>query len=114
MLNIKIGAIAEQQAAELLILNNCKIISRNYKALPYGEIDIIAIDKDVLVFVEVKFRKTTTFAKAEETITKSKINKLTNAANIFLQKYSEYENHECRFDVIAINNSNINWIKAAF
>ena len=114
MLNIKIGEIAENTATDFLIKNNYKIICRNYKALPYGEIDIIFIDKDILVFVEVKYRKTTTFAKAEETITKSKINKLTNAANIFLQKNSEYENHECRFDVIAINNSNINWIKAAF
>ena len=114
MLKTKIGANAEEQAAKFLISNNLKIIQSNYKALPYGEIDIIALQNNTLVFIEVKYRSTTTFAKAEEMITYSKQNKLINAANIFLQRYPRYENYECRFDVIAINNNDINWIKDAF
>jgi putative endonuclease len=91
-----------------------KIINQNFKALPYGEIDIIALDENVLIFVEVKYRSKTKFAKAEEMLTYSKQQKLINVANIFLQQNPNYENYECRFDLIAINEDNINWIKNAF
>ncbi|KEI35335.1 putative endonuclease [Francisella sp. W12-1067] len=110
----KIGNKAELEACKFLKSQGLQILVQNFKVLPYGEIDIIALDKNTLIFIEVKYRSATTFAKAEEMITYSKRKKLINTANIFLKRNSKYENYECRFDVIAINNNDVNWIKNAF
>lgn len=110
----EIGNKAELKACEFLTRQHLQIIKTNFKALPYGEIDIIAIENDILVFVEVKYRKSNNFGYAQEMITPRKQSKIINTANIFLQRYPLYENKESRFDVIAINNTNINWIKNAF
>ncbi|MEY8702206.1 YraN family protein [Francisella philomiragia] len=110
----KIGNKAEAQACKYLKSQGLQIIAQNFKALPYGEIDIIALDQSTLVFIEVKYRSRTKFAKAEEMLTYSKQQKLINAANIFLQQNPNFEDYECRFDLIAINKEDINWIKNAF
>jgi len=109
-----IGNKAEFQACKFLISQNVKIIEQNFKALPYGEIDIIVIDETTLIFVEVKYRKSTNFGTAQEMVSRIKQQKIINTANIFLGKNLQYQNYECRFDVIAINNNNIEWIKNAF
>ena len=109
-----IGNKAEFQACKFLISQNVKIIKQNFKVLPYGEIDIIAIDRSTLTFVEVKYRKYASFGTAQEMVSRKKQQKIINTANIFLEQNSQYQNHECRFDVIAINNNNIEWIKNAF
>ncbi|QUE31770.1 YraN family protein [Francisella philomiragia] len=114
MKTIEIGNKAEEQASKFLRTINLQILAQNFKALPYGEIDIIALDQNTLVFIEVKYRSKTKFAKAEEMLTYSKQQKLINAANIFLQENPKFENYECRFDLIAINKEDINWIKNAF
>ncbi|AIT09285.1 hypothetical protein LO80_04420 [Candidatus Francisella endociliophora] len=114
MQTTKIGNKAEEQACRFLKFQGLQILFQNFKALPYGEIDIIALDKNILIFVEVKYRKKTNFAKAEEVLTFSKQQKLINTANIFLQQNLEFENYQCRFDLIAINEEDINWIKDAF
>lgn len=114
MQTINIGNKAEEQACKFLKSQGLQILFQNFKALPYGEIDIIALDKDILIFIEVKYRKKTNFAKAEEMLTFSKQQKLINTANIFLQQNPKHENDECRFDLIAINEKEINWIKNAF
>lgn len=110
----QIGNKAELEACNYLTQQELQIIQKNFKALPYGEIDIIALDNDVLVFIEVKYRKSDSFGFAQEMVTPSKQSKIINTANIFLQQNPLYENKECRFDVIAINNSNIDWLKNAF
>ncbi|MGQ4005610.1 YraN family protein [Francisellaceae bacterium CB300] len=114
MQKTEIGNKAELQACKFLISQNVKIIEQNFKALPYGEIDIIAIDNNTLIFVEVKYRKYTSFGTAQEMVSKSKQQKIINTANIFLEQNSQYQNYECRFDVIAMNNNDIEWIKNAF
>ena len=133
MQKTEIGNKAELQACKFLISQNVKIIEQNFKALPFGEIDIIAIDtasqdsKDsgsvsgmmvnddnTLIFVEVKYRKYTSFGTAQEMVSKSKQQKIINTANIFLDQNPQYQNYECRFDVIAINNNDIEWIESAF
>lgn len=105
---------AELQACKFLISQNVKIIEQNFKALPYGEIDIVAIDESTLVFIEVKYRKSASFGAAQEMVGQAKQLKIINTANVFLEKNLQYQNYECRFDVIAINNNDIKWIKNAF
>ncbi|APC92098.1 MULTISPECIES: YraN family protein [Francisella] len=114
MQTTKIGNQAEEQACKFLKSQGLQILTQNFKALPYGEIDIIVTDKETLVFIEVKYRSKTTFATAEEMITFNKRKKLINTANIFLKRNPQYYNYDCRFDVIAINNNDVNWIKDAF
>lgn len=64
--------LGEEKAKRLLQQNNYKILERNFKSR-YGEIDLIAIDKDTLVFVEVKTRFSIDYGKPEEAITKRKL-----------------------------------------
>lgn len=109
-----IGNKAEDQACKFIISQNAKIIKQNFKVLPYGEIDIIALDENTLAFIEVKYRKSSSFGTAQEMVSKAKQQKIINTANIFLDRHSHYQNYECRFDVIAINNNDIEWIKDAF
>jgi len=109
-----IGNRAELQACKFLISQDVKIIEQNFKALPYGEIDIIAINGDTLIFVEVKYRKSASFGTAQEMVSRAKQQKIINTANIFLDQNLQYQNYECRFDVVAINNDSLEWIKNAF
>ena len=137
-----IGNKAEFQACKFLISQNIQIIEQNFKALPYGEIDIISLENThkqgdslaevgmtssfvssanpniqnerILIFIEVKYRKSANFGSAQEMVSRSKQQKIINTANIFLERNLKYQNHECRFDVIAINNNNLEWIKNAF
>ena len=89
------------------------LIEQNFLT-PLGEIDLIGMLDEVLVFVEVKARNTASFGSALEMVTKSKQNKNRKAAQIFLQRYTRYQNVECRFDVVGITAGKIEWIKAAF
>lgn len=113
------GKKYEQRAAKHLKQSGIKIIATNQRYRE-GEIDIICTDSDYLIFVEVKKRAATNFAQAIETITASKISKLKKAAQHFLVANPKYQSYNCRFDVIAFQQSNkgtpaeIQWIKNAF
>ena len=106
-----LGLFGGKQAEKFLKKLGYKIIENNSYSR-FGEIDIIAKDNDVLVFVEVKKRKNTSFGGGAEYVTVSKQKKIIATANLFLQKH----NIDCdvRFDVIEINDDNINHIKNAF
>lgn len=86
MQTTKIGNKAKLKACKFLQTQTIQILAQNFKALPYGKIDIIALDRGTLVFVEVKYRSKTKFPQTEEMLTYSKHQKLINSANIFLQK----------------------------
>lgn len=83
-----------------------------------GEIDIIARDKQDLVFVEVRYRKTEAFGGSVASVNKKKQKRIVLAASHYLQKYNLTNKIACRFDVFAITGSldqlNYNWIKGAF
>ncbi|MFC4892517.1 YraN family protein [Pseudofrancisella aestuarii] len=114
MLKTEVGAKAENLAVSFLQHKGLKILIQNYKALPHGEIDIIALDKEALVFIEVKYRKSKSFGSAEEMVNATKQQKIINTAQIFFQQNEQYLSYDCRFDVVAINNKDLNWIKSAF
>jgi len=92
-------------------------IKRNYNSR-FGEIDLIMLNNDNLIFIEVKYRKSDDWVSAAEAVTKSKQRKIIKTAQLFLLQHKEYKDLNCRFDVIAIqgdkNNPDINWIKNAF
>ena len=97
-----LGQWAEQKAVKLLMAQNYEIVQINYFSR-FGEIDIIAKTAQELVFVEVKARTPTQMGQAFEVVTLSKQRKMVKTALIFLQKYPQFEQFYCRFDVIGFD-----------
>lgn len=98
----KIGDSGELFAQNYLKKLGYKIIETNWKYSRIGEIDIIALDKSVLVFVEVKYRRSNTYGSAIEAITPKKLEKIYQSALAYLtQTKIKYKNY--RIDVIAID-----------
>ncbi len=96
----KKGKGAEEIAEKFLIQKGYKILEKNYY-FERGEIDIIAEDNGVIVFVEVKSRSSAEYGEPEDSITPSKRKQLKKvAAGYFYEK--ELLNVEARFDVVSI------------
>lgn len=112
----KFGKISESVAVRHLKKNGYKILQQNYRT-KLGEIDIIAKDKQALVFVEVKARKSSRFGTPKWAITPKKQRKISMVALYYL-KATNQQNVTARFDVVAIsslhNNPRIEIIKNAF
>lgn len=106
------GSIGEEYALKYLKSKKYKIIEHNYKN-HLGEIDIIAKQKDVIVFVEVKARQTLSFGRPAEAVNKQKQNKIRSVASLYLIK-NKLMNLLCRFDVIEVVGEELNHIENAF
>ena len=113
----KSGKRAEDIAANYLKKQNVKIISRNFHSR-FGEIDLIGLEKETLVFIEVRYRKNEDYLSAIETIDRHKCKKIIITSEVYLNKRKKYQSYQCRFDVITItgdiNEPVIEWIKSAF
>ena len=94
------GDRGEDIAADFLSNNNFKIIERNYR-YGHGEIDIIAKDGEILVFIEVKTRKNLEFGPPELAITKSKQSQIRKISEAYLID-KNITDMDCRIDVVAI------------
>ncbi len=79
-----------------------------------GEIDIVALKARVLVFIEVKYRKSAIFGSAAEMVSYQKQRKIIKTAQYFLLKHPEFESFECRFDVVAITGKKLEWLAGCF
>lgn len=109
----QIGSQKEDLAARYLIEHGYNILERNLY-IRDAEADIVAMDGDVLCFVEVKYRADNSHGLAEEAITPNKMRRMIKLARVYLMKNPKYNDFEIRFDVVAINGNDINLIKAAF
>lgn len=96
----KLGKVGEAVAYRYLKRIGYIILEKNYTT-PIGEIDIIAEDGDILVFVEVKTRRSDNYGLPEEVIDLKKIRKLTRLAQLYIKNKSLYH-REARFDVVSI------------
>lgn len=112
MNNYKKGHEGEIIACEYIENNNYDIIERNYNT-NFGEIDIIAQDKEYIVFIEVKYRNNFDKGYPCEAVGKRKQNNIRKTALHFI---SENNITDCdfRFDVIEILGNNIEHIENAF
>jgi putative endonuclease len=110
------GKIAEKLAAKYLEQHGLSIVARNV-LFAFGEIDLIALDKKILVFVEVKYRRNLSYGFPYEAVGIKKRKKLIMAAKAFLLR-QETSLPSCRFDVISLtgdlNNPVIEHIIDAF
>ena len=102
-IHLKQGEDAELACRNHLRSQGLKLVDSNFSCR-YGEIDIIMLDKKVLVFVEVRFRKNNDFGGGLESVTVTKQLKLRKTAELYLQQNTQYEN--ARFDVVSLSKNN--------
>jgi putative endonuclease len=95
------GQEGERIAERFLAKQGYKILDRNFHTR-WGELDIVARDKDVVVFVEVKARRDADFAQPEESVTPTKQEHLKKAAELWLLENYKGELPACRFDVVSV------------
>lgn len=100
--NISKGKAGENIAANFLEKQGFIIIERNWRFSRMGEIDIIAQDKNTLVFIEVKARSSNLFGTPLESVDEKKFNKIQKLAEIYLSQNSNINYDGIRFDLIGI------------
>ncbi len=94
------GKLGEELAANFLKKKRFEIIERNYRRR-FGEIDIIAMHRKTLVFIEVKTRKSKKFGSPFEAITNKKQQQIARVAQNYLCQKEMFDK-PARFDVVAI------------
>lgn len=109
----KIGKEYEEKAVIFLKNKGYEIITCNYFCR-YGEIDIIAKENGYIVFIEVKYRKNTTFGSPEGAVNSAKKQHIRKASMDFLIKKFGTDEVLCRFDVVTFIGNQIHLIKDAF
>jgi putative endonuclease len=94
------GIHGEEIAAGYLARRGYRILERNFRTR-MGEIDVIARDGDVLVFVEVKARRTDAFGGASSSVDRKKRVRLAKLARAYLHRRG-WADRPCRFDLVTI------------
>lgn len=110
------GAAGEALAEAWLVQQGLKPLMRNFRCRP-GEIDLVMREGDILVFVEVRFRRDCGFGTALESVTAGKQRRLLRAAAVYLQQHGD--TLPCRFDVVGISpgpdgHPVYEWVRDAF
>lgn len=116
-----VGQKFEEMALNFLTEKGLRFVTKNFNCKT-GEIDLIMLDNQAVIFVEVRYRKNINFMSAAETINFFKQQKLIRTAEFFLayhlRKYNLTNFRDSRFDVVTIEgispNLKISWIKNAF
>lgn len=114
----RVGQEAEDRALEHLRRQGLVLVERNYRVAggPHargGEVDLVMRDRDgTLVFVEVRARAGTRHGGAAASVTATKQRRLVFAAQHYLCRFASLP--PCRFDVVAIEDGGLTWLKAAF
>jgi putative endonuclease len=93
------GRAAEDDTAKYLMSIGYTIVTRRFKT-KHGEIDLVCLDGDIVVFVEVKARRVPGYVP-EESIGQAKLDAMGRAARSYFEKIGENRPH--RFDVVAID-----------
>jgi putative endonuclease len=96
------GSRAEQLARRFLEQQGLRFKQANFRC-KRGEIDLIMQDGETLVFVEVRYRSSSRFGSAAESVDRHKQRKLVTTALFYLQSKPELARQASRFDVIAIS-----------
>ena len=114
-----VGDTFEERAALWLQESGLRLLTRNFRCRG-GEIDIVALDGECLVFLEVRRRSNPRFAGAAASVDRRKQRRILRAAQLYLQHHPQWSDRPCRFDVVAFEppqsapDSVPLWIRAAF
>lgn len=107
------GVMGEIAACQHLVEQGMHLLKRRYRA-PCGEIDLILLEGETLVFVEVKAREHSTLADAQFSVTPAKQRRLIDSARYYLSSHSEHAQRMIRFDVVTVTKEGIHHIPNAF
>ena len=110
---VGIGKEGEEQAAAALKTAGMEIITKNYRSKS-GEVDIVALDKETVVFIEVKAWTALDLEDLQYSIDARKQRKIIKTAKYFLSENRKYSNMAIRFDVIFVKNNSITHLASAF
>lgn len=108
-----LGRIGEERAARALEAAGMSIIAKNVRSRR-GEVDIVALDGQTIVFVEVKAWSAYGMEDLRYSIDKRKQRKIIKTANFFLSENRKYNKMAVRFDVIFVKNNSIFHLASAF
>jgi len=104
---------AEQQAARWYELHGYRVLATNVWVGRY-ELDLVALRRGTLVFVEVKSKGGESFGDPLEMVTPEKVRRVTRAAEGWLSARPELARCEVRFDVVAIRGTDVECVPNAF
>jgi len=108
-----LGKEGENKAVEALEAAGMSIIARNFRS-QRGEIDIIALDGETLVFVEVKAWSVYGLESLSYSLTPQKRGRIIETAKYFLSNHRQYYGRAIRFDVVFVGKEGITHLASAF
>ena len=113
-----LGNDAERFALQYLCNEGLQLLTQNFRCR-LGEIDLVMLDGDCVVFVEVRYRSARSFAPAALTVDSAKQRKLARAADRFLSSSTAHSRRAARFDVVGIDEKadgrrTVEWLRDAF
>lgn len=109
----EVGSEKEALAEEYLRKKGYRILERNFRC-KLGEVDIIAMHQNFLVFIEVKYRASADFGQPTDAVNYKKQVRISNVASYYVYSHRQYANHNCRFDVVSIVGNEITLYQNAF
>lgn len=111
------GAQFEQQARRDLERAGLVLLTQNYTTR-HGELDLVMLDGDCVVFVEVRYRVRAAHGGATASVTRSKQDKLIRTASLWLAAHPRHARRACRFDVVSYDGpagtARMDWLRGAF
>ena len=111
------GDAVETAALAFLQRHGLRLLARNAQARG-GELDLVMLDGDAVVFVEVRYRATSAFGGGAASVDAGKRRRLVRAAQAFLLRHPHHADAPCRFDVIDAGGDpeapRIDWLRDAF
>ncbi len=111
------GAAVEAAAREFLAGHGLRAVAAN-ASFRFGELDLVMLDRDTLVFVEVRYRRDARFGGGAASVDAGKRRKLVRAAQAFLSAHPRHADAPCRFDVVDASGDPASptfaWLRDAF
>ena len=111
--SVRLGKKGEARAAAALKEAGMEIIAKNVRCRN-GEIDIVAVEGNTIVFIEVKNWTAFGLEDLQYSLDERKQHKIIKTAKYFLSENRKYNNMTIRFDVVFVKNSSISHIASAF
>lgn len=111
-----IGRWAETIAMQYLLKKGLRLLDKNFRSA-FGEIDLIMQDKNIICFIEVRYRGNNCLHTASESISKNKYKRIILTSHQYLLEHRN-PSMDYRFDLIALsgerNDPSIEWIRNVF
>lgn len=109
----RIGSEKEKLTCRYLEKKGYNIVTTNYWCR-YAEIDIVAKEADVLIFVEVKYRENAYYGESMRAVSQNKIRKISQCAAYYIFNEQIPLDTPMRFDVVAIDGNGVTHLENAF